>query len=204
MVYNVSNAIKKEVTMRQETVYNIFSHFPQLETERLYLRAMRVSDAPDMFDYARRPEVTRYLLWNPHPDLAYTREYLLYLESRYAVGDFFDWAIVKKDGGKMIGTCGFTRFRYEDDCGEIGYVLSRSEWGKGYAAEAVRAVLRFGFETVGLARIEAKFMEGNAQSLRVTEKVGMTFEGYLRSAMRVKGNLTTIGIASILRDEPIR
>jgi ribosomal-protein-alanine N-acetyltransferase len=190
--------------LKREKIARLFANQPTLETERLILRRILPSDAEDMFDYASDSEVPRYLLWNPHPDLAYTREYLLYLESRYAVGDFFDWAIVKKDDGKMIGTCGFTRFRYEDDCGEIGYVLSRSEWGKGYAAEAVRAVLRFGFEAVGLARIEAKFMEGNAQSLRVTEKVGMTFEGYLRSAMRVKGNLTTIGIASILRDEPIR
>ena len=189
--------------MRKEAICRIFSHMPELQTERLILRRILPTDAEDMFEYASDRAVPQYLLWNPHPDLAYTREYLLYLESRYAVGDFFDWAIVKKDGGKMIGTCGFTRFRYEDDCGEIGYVLNRTEWGQGYAAEAVRAVLRFGFDTVGLSRIEAKFMEGNAQSLRVTEKVGMTFEGYLRSAMRVKGNLTTIGIASILRDEPI-
>lgn len=190
--------------MKRERIARIFENQPTLETERLILRRILPTDAEDMFEYASDRAVPQYLLWNPHPDLAYTREYLLYLESRYAVGDFFDWAIVKKDSGKMIGTCGFTRFRYEDDCGEIGYVLNRTEWGQGYAAEAVRAVLRFGFDTVGLSRIEAKFMEGNAQSLRVTEKVGMTFEGYLRSAMRVKGNLTTIGIASILRDEPIR
>ena len=59
--------------MKKETLYNVFSHFPPLETERLYLRALRVSDAADMYDYASRPEVTRYLLWNPHPDVGCTR-----------------------------------------------------------------------------------------------------------------------------------
>ena len=50
--------------MKKETLYHIFSHFPELETERLILRAMRVSDAASMYDYAKRPEVTKYLLWS--------------------------------------------------------------------------------------------------------------------------------------------
>ena len=101
----------------------------------------------------------------------------------------------------MVGTCGFTRFRYEDDCGEIGYVLSPEVWGRGYAVEALRALLSFGFGTLGLARIEARIIAGNEPSLRVTEKLGMTCEGYLRNGMRIKGVLRTIGISSILRSE---
>ena len=172
-----------------------------IETERLILRRISPTDAYDFYEYASDGEVSRYLLWSPHQSLEYTREYLAYLESRYAVGDFFDWAIVLKDSGRMIGTVGFTRFRYEDDCGEVGYVLSRSFWGNGYAVEALRAVLRFGFCTLLLERIEAKFLEGNVRSLSVMEKVGMRLEGYHRSSMRVKGSLRTVGVAAILRDE---
>ena len=98
--------------MKKETLYNIFSKFPTLETDRLILRAMRVSDAPDMYDYARRAEVTRYLLWNPHPDVGYTRRYLEYLSGRYRLGLFYDWALICKEDGRMIGTCGFVRFDY--------------------------------------------------------------------------------------------
>ena len=187
--------------MKRETVSRIFRDQPMLETERLILRQISPLDERDFYEYASDPAVSQYLLWSPHPNIEYTRRYLSYLETRYAVGDFFDWAIVLKENGKMIGTVGFTRFRYEDDCGEVGYVLNSAFWGRGYALEALRAVLLFGFGTLGLARIEAKFIEDNVRSLRVMEKAGMRLEGYLRASMRVKGELTTIGVCSILREE---
>ncbi len=174
---------------------------PQLETERLILRRMRVGDEQDMYEYAHRSEVTRYLLWSPHPDLFYTRDYLRYLATRYATGSFYDWAVVLKSNSRMIGTCGFTSFDCAHDAAEIGYVLNPDYRGQGIAPEAVRAVLAFGFDRLALHRIEARFIEGNAASLRVMEKVGMHFEGYRREAMLVKGSYRTIGYCSILASE---
>ena len=139
--------------------------------------------------------------WSPHPSVAYTRDYLRYIEGRYVVGDFYDWAVVEKESGRMIGTCGFTTVNTDHDCGEIGYVLNPDCHGKGYATEAAYRVLRFGFERLGLHRIEAKFIEGNGASLRVMEKLGMGFEGYHRDAMLIKGSYRTIGICSILRTQ---
>lgn len=187
--------------MKKELICRIFSRMPELETERLILRRMRVGDEDDMYAYARRSEVTRYLLWSPHPDIFYTRDYLRYLATRYATGSFYDWAIVLKSSGRMIGTCGFTTFDCPHDAAEIGYVLNPDYRGQGIAPEAVRAVLAFGFERLALHRIEARFMEGNEASLRVMEKVGMHFEGYRREAMLVKGTYRTIGYSSILRHE---
>lgn len=187
--------------MRKELICRIFSRMPELQTDRLTLRRMRVGDEEDMYAYARRSEVTRYLLWSPHPDLLYTRDYLRYLATRYATGSFYDWAIVLKQNGRMIGTCGFTSFDCAHDAAEIGYVLNPDYRGQGIAPEAVRAVLAFGFERLMLHRIEARFIEGNDASLRVMEKVGMHFEGYRRESMLVKGSYRTIGYASILRDE---
>ena len=71
----------------------------------------------------------------------------------------------------------------------------------GIAVEAVREVMRFGFETLQLHRIEAKFIEGNTASLRVMEKTGMRFEGYHRDSMLIKGTYRTIGVCGILREE---
>ncbi|MBQ7320786.1 MAG: GNAT family N-acetyltransferase [Clostridia bacterium] len=187
--------------MKKQTIYHIFSHIPQLETERLILRRMLVSDAEDMFDYAHRSDVTRHLTWDPHPDIQYTREYLAYISAHYAAGDFFDWAVIERASGRMIGTCGFTRFHCEADCAEIGYVLHPSFWGRGIATEAVREVIRFGFQRLEVNRIEAKFMEGNEASRRVMEKNGMTFEGMLRQSMYIKGDYRNVGICSILRSE---
>ena len=101
----------------------------------------------------------------------------------------------------MIGTCGFTRFHYEADSAEIGYVIHPSYWGRGIATEAVDAVIRFGFQRLELNRIEARFMEGNTASRRVMEKNGMSFEGMMRQSMYIKGEYRNVGVCSVLRRE---
>lgn len=187
--------------MKKEKLYRVFSHLPELITDRLTLRRMLVSDCGDMFEYASRNDVTQYLTWNPHPDRTYTREYLEYLGNRYAAGMFYDWAIVYEPDCKMIGTCGFTSFNCSSDSAEVGYVLNPDYWGKGIATEALERVLRFAFEELKLHRVEAHFMQNNDRSRHVMEKVGMQFEGFLRESMLVKGNYVTVGICSILASE---
>ena len=187
--------------MKKEAVFKIFSNMPTLYTERLSLRAMHVIDAEDLFDYARRPEVTEYLLWSEHKDITFTRDYLYYIGRRYALGDFYDWAIIDRESRKMIGTCGFTRIDTANNSAEIGYVLNPDFHRRGFGSEAVRRILKFGFEELGLNRIEARFMQGNEASLALMMSVGMTFEGYMRDLVFVKGSYRTVGISSILRSE---
>ena len=188
-------------TMKRQRLIQIFSNIPTLETDRLILRKMKVSDTDDMFDYAKRQDVTAYLLWSPHKTREYTRDYLRYLQNRYALGEFYDWAVVDRESGRMIGTCGFTRIDTEHRWGEIGYVLNPDFHGRGLGSEAAERVMRFGFEELELHRIEAKFMLGNDRSLRVMERLGMTFEGYRRDAMWVKQAYRTIGVSAILAEE---
>ena len=187
--------------MNHDELTRIFRDPPVLETGRLVLRRMLKSDSADMYEYARRQDVTEYLLWEPHASEQYTRRYLSYLQSRYRAGDFYDWALVLRDSGKMIGTCGFTRFMLDANAAEIGYVLNPDWWGKGIAPEAARAALRFGFRELGLHRIEAHYMTGNDRSRRVMEKIGMRFEGVFRESMFVKGKYVSIGICAILEGE---
>ena len=187
--------------MKRSAIYQLFSRIPTLETERLTLRGMRVSDAEDMFVYAQCESVTRFLTWAPHPNLKHTKEYLTYVGQRYRTGDFFDWAVVCKEDGRMIGTCGFTSFDFTSDCAEIGYVINPQYHGRGLATEAVKEILRFGFKELSLHRIEAKFIQENTRSLRLMERVGMQFEGYARESMKIKGERRTIGRCAILRSE---
>ena len=187
--------------MKKELIYSIFSKTPTLETDRFWLRRLSVDDTDDMYEYAKEYDVTKYLTWSPHPDKASTLEYLMYLQNRYKTGDFFDWAIVCKDSGKMIGTCGFTRFFFAHNGGEIGYVLNPAYHGQGIATEVVGRVIRYGFENLALERIEGKFMIENKASRRVMEKNGMTFEGVLRKGMLIKGEYRNVGVCSILREE---
>ena len=187
--------------MKKETLYKIFSEIPTLRTERLTLRAMSHLDAGDMFEYACREDLTEYLLWSPHKSPSYTRDYLAYVETRYAVGDFYDWAVIESASGKMIGTCGFTRIDIPNRVGEIGYVLNPEYHKRGYAREAADAVMSFGFNRLELHRIEAKFMEGNLSSEAVMKKLSMTFEGFERDSIFVKGSYRTVGKYAILSHE---
>ena len=187
--------------MKKERICDVFSHMPTLTTDRLILRPMRISDASDMYRYAKREDVTAYLLWSPHPSKQYTEDYLRYIQRRYALGELYDWAVEERASGRMIGTCGFTRFDFPHNGGEIGYVLNPEYHGHGYGTEAAYRVICFGFEELGLHRIEAKFMQGNDASLHVMEKLGMTLEGYRRDGMYVKNVYRTIGVCSILKNE---
>lgn len=191
--------------MRPKDVTRIFSRMPTLNTPRLEMRRMLPEDSFDMYEYACRADVTRYLTWNPHPSREYTREYLEYLGERYRAGEFYDWALIYVADGdlyrKMIGTCGFTRFDLANNSAEIGYVINPDYRGRGIAPEAVRRVMHFGFEDLRLHRIEAKYILGNDASRRVMEKVGMTYEGTHRGSMLIKGIYRDIGICAITEEE---
>ena len=187
--------------MKKELIYSIFSNMPTLETERFILRKLNTDDTDDMYEYAKCAEVTKYLTWSPHPDKACTLEYLTYLQNRYKTGDFFDWAVVCKDNGKMIGTCGFTRFFFAHNGAEIGYVLNQAYHGKGIATEIVGRVIRYGFENLALERIEGKFMIENEASRRVMEKNGMVFEGVRRKGMLIKGIYRNVGTCAIIKED---
>ena len=187
--------------MKKEKICSVFSKIPTLHTERLTLRRLGAADVDDMFDYAKRQDVTEYLRWYPHQSKKYTSDYLRYISARYKLGDFYDWAVVENESGRMIGTCGFTSFDLPHDSAEIGYVLNPEFHGKGYATEAATRVLEFGFSELSLHRIEARFMKENTASLRVMEKLGMTLEGYRRDGMLIKEKYRTIGVCSILCHE---
>lgn len=187
--------------MLRDNVVSLFRRPPKIETQRLLLRRMKQSDYYDMYDYARRSDVTRYLTWEPHTDLEYTRRYLSYVESCYKAGTFFDWALQYKGDGHMIGTCGFTSFNYDARSAEIGYVINPRYQCAGIATEAACRVISFGFESLDLHRIEAHYMAGNDASRRVMEKVGMQFEGIHRESMFVKGVYVSVGVCAMTVDD---
>lgn len=182
-----------------EDLLTIFDEYPVLESERLLLRRITRDDASDMFEYARDPSVTRYLLWNPHPSPDYTRRYVDDLKRQYREHEFFDFALVLKSENKMIGTCGFTRLDPVNSLAEIGYVLNAAYWHRQLATEAVALILRFALCDLGLNRVEARYMVENSRSRAVMEKNGMTFEGVHAEALFVKGRFCSIGTCAILR-----
>ncbi|MBR4933629.1 MAG: GNAT family N-acetyltransferase [Clostridia bacterium] len=187
--------------MDRRTILTYFKDPPTLFTERLMLRKILKSDSEDYYEFASDPAVTKYLLWKPHESFSFTRHYLSYLQGRYRAGEFYDWGIVDRASGRLIGTCGFTAFDLINNSAEVGYVLHRDFWHHGIAAEALTRVLEFGFQTLCLRRIEARYMVGNDNSRGVMEKVGMTFEGVKRDSLLLDGSYISVGTCAILSDE---
>lgn len=185
--------------MLKSTLQKKITALPCLETKRLLLRPIRITDAKDMYDYSAREDVTRYLLWSKHPDLSYTEGYVRYLQERYEVGDFFDFAVVDKATGRMIGTCGFTDISPENRSCEVGYVLHPDFWGRGLATEALGVVLELA-KKIGFHRAEARFMPQNLASIRVAEKNGFSPEGVLRHAIFCKGTYHDVVIYGKILD----
>ncbi len=179
----------------------MFSNLRPLFTERLVLKKITETDARDMYEYSSDPVTSRFLLWDPHPSLGFTRKYIRFIERDYRRGRFFDWGINLRDTGKMIGTCGFTDISLRHRKAEVGYVLNPAYWHKGYASEALSAVIGFGFDTLGLERLEAMYVEGNTASRTVMERCGMTFEGIRRNYLRVRGEQKDVGVCAILCSE---
>ena len=84
-----------------QDMLSIFTKIPTLETQRLLLRKILISDYQDMYDYSSRPETSRYLLWSPHVSPRYTRKYISYLQGQYRDENFYDFALIEKDNGKV-------------------------------------------------------------------------------------------------------
>ncbi|MFA6730227.1 MAG: GNAT family protein [Eubacteriales bacterium] len=179
----------------------VFSALPELTTERLILKKIVPENAGDMYSYASLGEVTKYLLWSPHLNLAETKGYIEYLQREYKRGNYADWGITYKENGAFIGTIGFANLDTNNNWGEIGYVLNPDYHGKGIMTEAVKVILKVGFAYLGLHRIQARIMEGNDASVRLVERLGFRKEGVFRDHIYVKGSYRTIIVYSMLYDD---
>lgn len=150
-----------------------------LETKRLILRQFYLSDIDDFYEYCKNPNVGPNAGWKPHESKEESMEILSNFIKQNEV-----WAIVKKDENKVIGSIGLHRdYKREfKNVKMIGYVLSEKHWGKGYATEAAKRVIQYGFETLNLDMISVYHYSNNIRSKRVIEKCGFKYEGTLRNS----------------------
>ena len=185
---------------KRKKLKEIFSNLPRFETKRLVLRRVEFRDCESMFEYSSDPEVAKYLSWTPHRSITETRDYINNIQKKYENGQFFDWGLVCKSNGEFIGTCGFTSVNLNRNTCEIGYVLSKKYWGMGFVPEAVEVIMDFAFGYMGVDKVEGRFIEGNVKSMRVMQKVGMTFEKSEHNVLYLHGQYRTICTYSITRN----
>ena len=172
-----------------------------LETARLMLRPIRMSDARDVFAYASDPEVARHVLWDAHLSLADSREYIRFLLDQYHTGTPSTWAIWHKADARVIGTIGYMGWSDEHRVAEIGYSIGRAWWHQGIMPEALSAVISVSFTMLSAHRLECLHETDNPASGRVMEKCGMMYEGVLRGRVMNKGSYSDVAIYALLRED---
>ncbi len=172
----------------------------KLKTERLLLREFEQTDIPILYHFNLAPEVQRF-----ESDTLVT-EYQFYQIMQGVIAEqaaqprlSYYFALIQREDNQLIGSCYVTV--QPEQQGEIGYLVGVDYWGQGYATEAARQIIEFGFGKLQLHRIYAEALNENRASIQVLEKVGMRREGVLRENKWFKNRWWDTCIYAVLTNE---
>ncbi|MCJ8155806.1 GNAT family N-acetyltransferase [Sphingomonas sp. LaA6.9] len=168
---------------------------PTLRTERLVLRPLVEGDAEAMHIAMSDVDLMHWWSSAPHRTLERTREYVA---ANAAEGAWLTWAITE-DGGEALGWVVLGEHR--EGIRELGYILRRDRWGRGYAHEAASAVLDHAFGAMKLRRVFADVDPENAASVGLLKRLGFRQEGHLRAEWETHIGIRDSLIFGLLRDE---
>jgi ribosomal-protein-alanine N-acetyltransferase len=178
-----------------------FDIFPELESERLIFREVTSADVEEIFNIYSDSEVAKYDWYIPIA----TKDDALSIINRYSREfgnkEEITWGIARKSDNKIIGYCNLGSFNDESLRSEIGYGFNRNEWNKGYATEAIKVLVKFGFEIMDFNRIEATVTLGNDASVKALKKANFIQEGIVRERTIMKGKFEDDVILAILRKD---
>jgi methylated-DNA-[protein]-cysteine S-methyltransferase len=178
-----------------------FTSSSPMRTERLCLRRLELDDAGSVFAFKSEPEASRLHGEKPHRDIneskEWVRQYLADNELRKAI----TWVIVERENDEVIGECCLWNIDHEQGCAELGYELRSSHWGKGLMKEALGPVLDFGFQALGLHRVQAFTLETNGPSRKVLTDIHFKHEGTLRLKVPIGKMFVDELVYGLLREE---
>ena len=174
---------------------------PTLTTPRLRLRAMTPADAPALFTIFSDLEVVRYWSAPPLADLAAAVALQAEIDALFEARTLLQWGIVRADEDHVLGTCTLAEIDLQHQRAAIGFALGRSSWGQGCAREAVRALVDFGFQELGMHRLGADADPRNLRSIAVLEGLGFVREGYQRESYLVGDERQDAVLFGLLRRE---
>jgi ribosomal-protein-alanine N-acetyltransferase len=176
--------------------------FPQLETDKLILRELTLDDVGFYFCHFNINEIVKGCCFPGPRSIDAAREELeMFCINPFKEDRGIRWGIVMKGTNELIGTCGYTHWSKNVRRGEIGYDLNPAYWGQGIMTEALRAVLRYGFEKMDLNRIQAVIDSENVRSQKLVQRLGFKKEGVLRQNSVFKGQFRDDACYSLLREE---
>ncbi len=174
-----------------------------LESDRILLRKITLDDAHDMYhNWASDPEVTRYLTWSAHQSIDDSKAIVERMVASNQNIDAYMWCIQHKADNKVIGTIDLVSVNERNECGVIGYCMSRAYWGQGIMSEALSMIMKYLFEDVGFHRLEATYLVENPASGKVMIKNGMLHEGTQRKKFKGHdGEFHDLALYGIIKDD---
>jgi RimJ/RimL family protein N-acetyltransferase len=149
---------------------------PNIETERLTLRPFREDDVSPFFELSQDPDVMRYVGDRRVPTLQESWRAIAGWLGHWALRGYGQWAIEERSSGRLIGRAGIIN-PVDWPGPEVGYVLGRAWWGRGYATEAARAAMDWGFEQIGFADLLSLIDPANLASIAVATRLGESLRG---------------------------
>lgn len=174
--------------------------FPELSTERFFLRRILPEDRPFIFEGLSNPEVIPYYGVS-YDTLEATGVQIEFYERIWRERTGCWWKIVDRESGLPVGACGMNGYQPEHEKAEIGYWLLPAYWKKGIMPEVVPVMIRHLFSAWKLHRLEAVIENGNVASCKLTEKLGFRYEGTLREAEIKKGKRISLLYYGLLRTD---
>ncbi|MFC5269849.1 GNAT family N-acetyltransferase [Adhaeribacter terreus] len=172
--------------------------FTNLETERLILREVRETDAPEILFFRSDDTIMRFLDREKLKSEDEALEYIANTRKAVLENEGINWGICLKGSEKLIGTIGLWRFIKANHRAEIGYSLHPDYWNKGLMSEAMKVVLDYGFQTLKLHSIEANINPKNDASRKLLEKHGFVQEAYFRGDYYFQGEFLDSVIFSLI------
>lgn len=176
--------------------------FPRLETDRLVLRQIAQEDADRLFAIFSDARVTAFHDLASFASLSQVQHFIKLIGKHYDQGRGIWWGIAHQHDDQVIGICGYNNWiRYQHSRGEIVYDLGYDQWGQGIMSEALRSIIRYGFEHMSLSRIEALACIEDARSLKLMRRLGFQEERIVYGYGPVRGRQHEQVSFSLLRRE---
>ena len=175
---------------------------PTIVTERLILRPYHQEDVAELQRLISERDVVSTMTDVPYPyEDGMAEEWIGGRQESFEKGKTVDFAITHREEGYLIGGASLMNINQQSQRAEIAYWLGKPYWRKGYGTEAARAIVKYGFETLGLHRINGRHFGRNPTSGRVLQKIGMKHEGCQRQAYKKWGKFEDFELYGILRSE---
>lgn len=176
--------------------------YPRIETERLILSELKAADVPLITHYADNKKIADNTLNLPHPYFEEDAVFWINMANTGIRSGTHHIFAIRLKNGEFIGGTGLT-IEQTHKRAEIGYWIAEPFWNKGYATEAARALIQYGFEQLKLHKITCSHFAHNPASGRVIEKSGFTKEGELKEHLLKDGVFVDLWIYGIHRKGPV-